>query len=212
MSRLTATTLLIAALTAPAPAAAGGMHRFVDGDGVVHLSNAPRAKGEGLTSEVGGCGITSAARCDGEASAAPPAEPAALRCPRALPYADVIRRAARAHGVDAALVAATIRVESNFDPRAVSAAGAQGLMQLMPGTAARMGVRDPFHPGDNVDGGARYLSELLAVYGGDEALALAAYNAGPPAVSAWGGLPPFPETQDFVARVQGFRACFEGVL
>jgi soluble lytic murein transglycosylase-like protein len=93
-------------------------------------------------------------------------------------------------------------VESNYDPNAVSPKGAQGLMQLIPATARRFGVSDAFNPSDNIQGGARYLKHLLELYKGDESLALAAYNAGEGAVSRYGGVPPYPETQDYVAKVR----------
>lgn len=109
--------------------------------------------------------------------------------------------AARRHGLDANLVLAVISVESAFRPDAVSPKGAQGLMQLMPGTAADLGVRDPFDPGENLDGGVRHLGSLVSRYGGDVRKALAAYNAGAGTVSRYGGVPPYPETQDYVDKV-----------
>ncbi|MBX5465576.1 MAG: lytic transglycosylase domain-containing protein, partial [Clostridia bacterium] len=112
----------------------------------------------------------------------------------------LFERAAARHGLDARLVEAVARVESGLDPRAVSPAGAVGLMQLMPETARAMGARDPLDPEQNVEAGARYLRELLDRFG-DLSLALAAYNAGPEAVERHGGLPPYPETQAFVRRV-----------
>jgi soluble lytic murein transglycosylase-like protein len=94
------------------------------------------------------------------------------------------------------------RQESGFDPRAVSSAGAQGVMQLMPTTAQALGVKDPFDPAQSVAGGARLLKQLLTRYNGNTDLALAAYNAGPGAVDAHGGVPPFPETQQYVSRIK----------
>ena len=111
--------------------------------------------------------------------------------------------AARRYGVPASLVTAVISVESEFNPRAVSRRGALGLMQLMPSTAALLGVRDAFDPEQNVDGGARYLRDLLDRFDNDVSLALAAYNAGPQAVIRHGGIPPYPETRAFVAQVLG---------
>ena len=111
-------------------------------------------------------------------------------------------RIARQNQLSPQLVHSVIQVESNYDPNAVSPKGALGLMQLIPATARRFGVSDVFDPADNIQGGARYLKYLLELYKGDEALALAAYNAGEGAVSRYGGVPPFPETQDYVAKVR----------
>jgi soluble lytic murein transglycosylase-like protein len=108
---------------------------------------------------------------------------------------------ARRHGVDESLVNAVIQVESRYDPFAVSPRGAMGLMQLMPRTAERFEVANAFDPVQNVDGGVRYLKELLARYSGQVRLALAAYNAGEEAVERHGGIPPYRETVDYVKRV-----------
>ena len=110
-------------------------------------------------------------------------------------------RIARKHAVDEALVLAVIEVESRYDAFAVSPRGAMGLMQLMPQTASRFAVRNTFNPVDNVDGGVRYLKELLTRYSGQVRLALAAYNAGEDAVDRFKGIPPFRETQQYVVRV-----------
>lgn len=111
--------------------------------------------------------------------------------------------AAARHGLDAGLFKALVQQESAWNPRAVSPAGAQGLTQLMPGTARMLGVADPFDPAANLDGGARFLSQMLKEFNGDTSLALAAYNAGPGAVRRYKGIPPFTETQNYVRTILG---------
>ena len=120
-------------------------------------------------------------------------------------YEGIITQATRRFNVDPSLVKAVIKAESNFDQRAVSRKGAQGLMQLMPPTADAMEVSNPFNPEENIFGGTRYLSLLLKRFRQDKTLAIAAYNAGPEAVETHGGVPPFPETESFVAKVLDFH-------
>ena len=117
-----------------------------------------------------------------------------------VPYADLFDQAASTYGVDARLLAAVARQESGYDANAVSPAGAQGLMQLMPGTARSLGVTDSFDPAQAVDGAARMMSDLLDRFGSTP-LALAAYNAGPGAVLRYNGVPPYPETQNYVRSI-----------
>jgi hypothetical protein len=112
-----------------------------------------------------------------------------------------INAAASTHGVPVSFVRAVIQTESQFDPRAVSSVGAQGLMQLMPATARRFGVADAFQPQQNIFGGVRYLRWLLDKFGGNQALAAAGYNAGENAVLRYGGIPPYRETQQYVRKV-----------
>lgn len=113
----------------------------------------------------------------------------------------VIERHARDRGLDPALVRAVVQAESGYNAGAVSTKGALGLMQLMPATAVEMAVASPFDPEENLRGGTRYLRALLERFGGDVILALAAYNAGPSTVERYGGVPPYPETVEYVRRV-----------
>jgi soluble lytic murein transglycosylase-like protein len=122
----------------------------------------------------------------------------------------LIAASASEQNLDPALLKAVIQAESGFNPFAVSRTGAQGLMQLMPGTAQALGVENAFDPIQNISGGSRYLRQLLDRFQGDETLALAAYNAGPGAVNKYGGVPPYSETQNYVQHVQQLRNRYAG--
>jgi hypothetical protein len=118
------------------------------------------------------------------------------------PYGPLIQTAAQKYGVDADLVFSVITAESNFNPNAISRRGARGLMQLLPATATRLGVKDIFDPGQNIDAGTRYLHELLTLYRGDLVLTVAAYNAGPGALQKYGRVPPYRETQSYIRAIR----------
>ena len=118
------------------------------------------------------------------------------------PYGDMIQSAAKKYSVDADLIFSVIAAESNFNPRAISRRGARGLMQLLPATGTRFGVKDIFDPAQNIDAGTQYLRDLMARYQGDLVLTLAAYNAGPGAVQHYGRVPPYHETISYVRAIR----------
>ena len=184
--------LFVLVLGLAAPAVAGGpVYTFTDERGVVHFTNRPR-----------------------DLRYRPMEDLDRLRkqrqkAPLQWQYDGLIGLTARQLEVQPALVKAVIAAESNFDPAAVSHKGAQGLMQLMPATAAQLGVEDPMHPAENVRGGTTYLRQMLDRYG-DLERALAAYNAGPLAVDRFNGVPPYRETQDYVRRVLTYYRSYHG--
>jgi hypothetical protein len=176
--------LAVVLLAVPASAET---YRFVEPDGTVHFTNAPtdpQYRRMGFTSGTERGWLQ-------------------LPGPDLAPYAREIREAAERYGVEEGLIRAVIRVESGFNSRAVSPKGARGLMQLMPGTASMLGVRDSFDPRQNIDGGVRHLRGLIDRFGSDLTLALAAYNAGEQAVVNHRGIPPYRETRDYVTRILG---------
>ena len=123
-------------------------------------------------------------------------------------YRGIIQQASVQFDIDPHLIRAVIKAESGFDHQALSSKGAQGLMQLMPGTADDMEVQDPFDPEENIFGGVRYLSLLLKRFKNNKILAVAAYNAGPETVESYNGIPPFPETREFVKRVMQYYEAY----
>ena len=182
----------LAVLGAAPAGAGGGIFVFTDANGVTHFTNRPRdARFRPLedTDPIGG-GIR-------------------RRAPSDWRYDGLIGLTARQHAVQPALVKAVIAAESNFDAAAVSHKGAQGLMQLMPQTAAELGVDDPFLPSENVRGGTLYLRQMIDRYG-DLERAVAAYNAGPAAVDRYGGIPPYQETRAYVRRVLTYYRHYHG--
>jgi soluble lytic murein transglycosylase-like protein len=169
------------------------IYKFVDKDGVIHFSNTKK-KGKLVIRQ-------------GESTHLEPnrkVEPGALPKDRFTRYDDHIGEAARLYQIPEALIRAVIHVESNFDSRAVSHANAQGLMQLIPGTAERMLVSDVFDVRQNILGGTRYLRVLANLFNGNLQFTLAAYNAGENAVIKYGGIPPYDETQKYVSKVLSF--------
>jgi soluble lytic murein transglycosylase-like protein len=132
----------------------------------------------------------------------------ASELPADVPYGAQITTAAKKYGIDPALLAGLVKQESGFNPNAGSAAGARGLTQLMPSTAAGLGVTNVLDPAQSLDGGAKYLRAQLDAFGGDVSRALAAYNAGPGAVKRYGGVPPYAETQNYVRAVQANAAAY----
>jgi soluble lytic murein transglycosylase-like protein len=123
-------------------------------------------------------------------------------------YDSLIEQSAARNGIDPALLHGLIQQESGFDPSAQSSAGASGLTQLMPGTASSLGVANPLDPAESIEGGARYLAEMLSRFAGNTSDALAAYNAGPGAVEQYGGVPPYAETQSYVQKVLGYAESY----
>lgn len=132
----------------------------------------------------------------------PPATPTPMAAANQPPYHEFVFAAASRYGVDAELISSVMEVESHFNPNAISVKNARGLMQLLPETAARLGVKNIFDPKENIDAGTHYLHDLLQLYKNDLTLALAAYNAGPDNVQKYGNVPPFRETQSYVKQVK----------
>jgi soluble lytic murein transglycosylase-like protein len=172
------------------------IYKYVDKDGVIHFSNVSKKGKMVARAKPRAPGVSAARRAPSNKT---PDE-----------YDAYIREAASLYQIPEALVRAVIRVESNFDPRAISHANAQGLMQLIPATAERMLVNDPFDARQNVLGGTRYLRILANLFNGNLQLTLAAYNAGEGAVIRYRGIPPYEETQAYVTRVMQYYNIYRG--
>lgn len=190
MTRLVLILAVAVAVLAGAAPSSAETYQFVGPDGTVHFTNAPS---DPRYRRMAGVPTGSSGTAEGLLRVPPTMSAASLT--------ETIRDAAQRHGVPEDLVSAVIRVESGFNARAVSRKGARGLMQLMPGTAAILGVRDSFDPAENIDGGVRHLRGLLDRYSNNVPFALAAYNAGEGAVNTHGGIPPYAETQAYVSRI-----------
>ncbi len=190
-------TLGVALLLLQWQVAASTVFQHRDSNGRAVFSDVPAGDGIQRTSYRTDFGRpTATASCAG-------LTPAALN-QRARTWRPRIAAAASKHGLETDLLLALVRVESCFDSRARSSAGAEGLTQLMPATARSLGVSNSFDAESNLDGGARYLSHMLKRFG-SETLALAAYNAGPGNVDKYGGVPPFPETERYIKRIAALR-------
>jgi len=190
-------TTLLAAVAAmifiPFQTASADIYQYTDANGVIHFSNVSTGGGKKYRKV-----RSEQPREQTSRSAAAPSTP--MKNSPAV-YAGIISSACDRHGVDPSLVRAIVKVESDFNPYALSRKGAMGLMQLMPQTALVMNVRNTFNPYENIDGGVKYLRYLIDRYEGNLSLALAAYNSGETAVKKWGTVPPFPETQNYVQRI-----------
>ncbi|MEJ2200632.1 MAG: lytic transglycosylase domain-containing protein [Desulfuromonadaceae bacterium] len=179
------TGLLLVIFLAIPPEGCADIYRYVDAHGVVHFTDTP-------TSGAYHFYMKEKRSKDAKGS-----------------VVDLIEHYAKVFNLDDALIRAVIKVESDYNPHALSSKGAQGLMQLIPETARDMNVSDPYNPAQNIRGGSRYLRQMLDQFGDDLELALAAYNAGPSAVKRYGGIPPFAETQHYVEKVKKFYRHYQ---
>lgn len=189
------TALVVALVALPLTAAADSIYSYVDADGVVHFTSKPAPNAKLYVKS----DPKPAAR-----SGVTPFAPQDRDVTRYTRFDEHIRQAATLYQIPEQLVRAVIKVESDYDPRAVSYAGARGLMQLMPETAERLGVKDINDPRENIFGGVRYLRLLANMFNGDLDFTVAAYNAGENAVIQHRGIPPYAQTRDYVVKVTKF--------
>lgn len=190
--RLAAISLLVASAGAPAPAQAD-IYSYIDKRGVVHFTNIPRPEKKWRRLMRTGPGKAQVIHA--------PRRSQSLSAGRYTLYDQHIREASALYHIPEELIRAVVHVESDYDPRAISRVGARGLMQLMPGTASDMGVKQSFDPRQNIFGGTRYLRVLANRFRGDLVLTLASYHAGPAAVAEFDGVPPYRTTHYYVRQV-----------
>lgn len=197
-SRYAAALILPLLALAPLTPVCADVFQYMDERGVVHFTDAPTHKGFQLIIKSKEEPKPSAPEPDLQ-----PAKPeeGPVQSAEVSPLEAMVAEVSSRYNLDPSLVLAVIEVESNFNPQAISPKGALGLMQLMPGTIIALGVANPFSPWDNIEGGVRYLAELLNFFRGNLRLALAAYNAGKEAVLKYGDIPPFKETINYVRAV-----------
>jgi soluble lytic murein transglycosylase-like protein len=186
--------------------AAADIYQYVDADGVIHFSTAkPNSAAAKLYIK---SAEKSATTPRPGVTPVPPQDRDPSRYTR---FDEHIRQAATLYQIPEQLIRAVIKVESDYDPRAVSYAGARGLMQLMPETAAGLGVKDIHDPRDNIFGGVRYLRVLANLFNGDLELTVAAYNAGDGAVIQYGGIPPYEQTKNYVVQVTRYYRRYRSI-
>jgi hypothetical protein len=198
MKRKTTCALVVCALlTIPCLPASADIYRYIDENGVVNFSNVSVGKSKNFKT------VKKETKNETSSVSAPripgPLKAQSASIPQS--YVEIINSASYHHGVDPSLVHAVIKVESDFNPYAMSRKGAMGLMQLMPQTAQELNVRNTFSPHENIYGGVKYLRYLMDRYEGNLSLALAAYNAGETTVKKWGTVPPIRETQNYVKKI-----------